>query len=76
MYLNEAYSCAWVGKHLSDTVPVKNGLRQGDASSSLLFNFAVDYAIRTVQVNDDGLKFKLHISFQFMLMILIYRADR
>jgi hypothetical protein len=35
---------------------IRNGLKQGDALSPLLFNFALDYAIKTVQVNQDGLK--------------------
>jgi len=35
---------------------VKNGLKQGDALSPLPFNFALKYAIRRVQVNQDGLK--------------------
>ena len=36
--------------------PIKNGLKQGDALLSLFFNFALEYAIRRVQVNQDSLK--------------------
>jgi hypothetical protein len=35
---------------------IKNVLKQGDALLSLLRNFALEYTIRRVQVNQDGLK--------------------
>jgi len=36
--------------------PIRNGLKQEDALSPLLFNFALEYVIRWVQVIQDGLK--------------------
>jgi len=45
-----------VGKHLSDVFPMKNGLKQRDAILPLIFNFAVEYVSRRVEVNQDGLK--------------------
>jgi hypothetical protein len=41
---------------LSDKFPIQNGLKEGDALSSLLFNFASEYAIRKKKENQVSLE--------------------
>ena len=53
--LNETYCRVWVSKYLSDVFHFKNDLKQWNALSPLVFNFALKYGIR-VQLNQDGLK--------------------
>jgi hypothetical protein len=56
MRLTETCNRVRVGKCLSDWFLIRNGLRQEDDLSPLLLNFALEYAIRRVQVYQDGLK--------------------
>jgi hypothetical protein len=56
MCSNETYSKIPIGKYLSDNFPIQNGLKQGNALSPLLFNFALEYTITKVQENHVGLK--------------------
>ena len=69
MYPYESYSTVQVSKHMFDIFPIQNGLKEGDALSPLLFNFALEYTITRVQVNQDGQK--LNGTHQF----LVYAND-
>jgi len=56
MNLNEKYSTARVGKNLSDTFPIQNGLKEADVLSPLFFNFALESALKRVQANQENCK--------------------
>jgi hypothetical protein len=53
---NETYNRHQEGIYLSDMFPIKNSFNKENALSSMLLNFALVYAVRSVQVNQDSLK--------------------
>jgi hypothetical protein len=73
MYLNETCSKVCVGKHLSDSFPVQNGLKQGGALSPPLFNVSLEYSIRKVQGNQ--VELKLNGSNQLLAYADVYRWE-
>jgi hypothetical protein len=54
--LNETCSKIRADKHLSDTLPLQNGLKQGDALSLLFFSFTLERVIKKVEENQAELK--------------------
>jgi hypothetical protein len=56
MCLNETYKKVRLGKHLFDSCPLLNGLKQGDALSLLLCSFTLQFLIGKIQYSQLELK--------------------
>jgi hypothetical protein len=54
-----------MSKHLSGNFAIQSGLKQGDALSSLLLNFALEYAIWKVQ--EIQVRLKLSATYQLLV---------
>jgi uncharacterized protein YlaN (UPF0358 family) len=56
MCLNETYIKVQIDKYFSTSFPIQNCPKYGDALTTQLFNFSLDYAVRKVKDNQAGLK--------------------
>jgi hypothetical protein len=58
LHLNETYSRICASRHLSDMFLIYNVLKPGDYLLPLFFNLVLEYAIWSIQVNQESFKLK------------------
>lgn len=59
-------------KQFSDTIPAQQSLKQGQALSSLLFKFALEFSIRKNHAMQEALNETGRISSRPVLIMVIY----
>jgi hypothetical protein len=69
MCLNKIYSKVCIGKYLSDSFLIQNGLKQGYALLPMLLNFVLENATTKVWENQVGLK--LNGTRQLLLVLMM-----
>jgi hypothetical protein len=74
MCWNETYNRVRVGQHLSDMFPIQNGLKK-ICFIAIAFQRCLNYDIKRIQLNQEGLKLNGMFQLSFMLMKFIYWAE-
>jgi len=69
MCLNDRTRRVRIGNNMSDSFKICNGLKQGDALSPLLFNFAFEYSILKIKEDKEGL------SLNCLYQLFVYADD-
>jgi hypothetical protein len=75
VFLNATSDRDQVGKHLSDTFPIKDGLKQGDPLSPLLFKFELDMPLGGLRQTRRVSNRTVHISSWFSLLMFTYWVE-